>query len=116
MIKDIVVSHSHHNMEGVEKELIRKIARAPPKEAKRILEDESPQLEVTKSLLNILHNLVVVGSIPATRNKRAFFDDHADVVHDLLSPKKSLAWKKTVLLRDTSLLINIATACPFVDL
>lgn len=103
-------------MDGVDREAIREIANSIPSEVKAILKQESSQLEVTKSLLNILHNLVRVGSIPVEAYKRKFFEDHASIILELLSPKKSLRWKKQAFERHPIIVINIATSWPTVDL
>ena len=102
-------------MEGVEVDVIRKIARGTRAEAVTILQEEGAELKTTKSLLNILHNLVEVGSIPVTERKRAFFNERAQFVWELLSAKRSLAWKKRALEANIAVVINIATSCPIVD-
>ena len=103
-------------MEGVDKVALLEIAKAPVSEIKYIIQAEGPNLVVTKSLLNVLHNLILVGSIPVTTRKRAFFDQEAHLVAQLLSSSQSLAWKKRVLEANPSVALNIATSCPFVDL
>ena len=40
--------------------------------------------------------------------------EHSDLVLDLLSPKKSLKWKKRQLENHIPLVINIAASCPTV--
>ena len=79
---------------------------------KRQLQEESKDLEITKSLLNLLHNIVNMGSVPVSRSQKDFFDSHAGIVNELLSSKKSLQVKKKLLESNISLTINIAGSCP----
>jgi hypothetical protein len=103
-------------MEGVDTEIVKELAKSTRHEITVILGKESAQFEVTKTLLNILHNLVRVGSIPADKRKRKFFDDHSNLVLDLLSTRRSLKYKKKALARNPLVVINIATSWPTVDL
>jgi hypothetical protein len=103
-------------MDGIDREAIAGIVKSSPSEVKSIIKQESSQLEVTKSLLNILHNLIRVGSIPVEDYKRSFFDSHSELILDLLSSKRSLKWKKGTFERNPIVVINIATSWPTVDL
>lgn len=98
-------------MEGCVVERVAEISKVPRRQIKRIINSESDQLEVTKSLLNILYNIVIVGSIPPTTTQRAFFDNHSDLVFQLVSNSKALHWKKQALLENIPLVINIAASC-----
>ena len=87
-----------------------------PKLSKRkvltILTSEGSQRPVTKSLLNLLYNIVIVGSLPVSRLQKTFLDHHSDLVLDLLSSSKSLAWKKAALEANVKLVLHIAASCP----
>lgn len=98
-------------MEGCEVGRVSEISRIPRRQVKRIIESESDQLEVTKSLLNILYNIVIVGSILPTVSQRAFFNKHSEIVLELVSRSRPLHWKKQVLQESISLVINIAASC-----
>ena len=98
-------------MEGCAVGRVADITRVPRRQVKRILDSESDQLEVTKSLVNILYNIVIVGSVPPTETQRAFFDKHSDIVFQLVSRSKALYWKKEALRENISLVINIAASC-----
>lgn len=102
-------------MEGCAVGRVSEISQAPRRKVRRIIESESDLLEVTKSLLNILYNIIIVGSIPCTTTQRSFFDKNADLVLQLLSRARPLHWKKQALQENISLVINIAASCHTVD-
>ena len=101
-------------MDGCATDTISKIAQNPRKSVPLILKGESAGLEVTKSLLNLLYNAVIVGSLSVSLTQKAFFDENAASVRSLLSTGKSLAWKKELLTGHPALVINIAALCPTV--
>ena len=98
-------------MEGCAVGRVAEISRGPRQRVKRILDLESDQLEVTKSLVNILYNIVIVGSVPPTATQRTFFDKHSEIVFQLVSRSRALHWKKETLRDNISLVINIAASC-----
>lgn len=99
-------------MDGCSTDVISKIAQTPRKSVPLILKGESVGLEVTKSLLNLLYNAVIVGSLPVSLTQKAFFDQHSDLVRSLLSTSKSFSLKKALLTEHPALVINIAGLCP----
>lgn len=101
-------------MEGCAVDTVSRIPRVPRGGVKGIIQSESKQLEVTKSLLNLLENAIVVGSIPVSATQRAFFDANTVLILNLLSKRKSLTWKKAALAKNIALVINIAALCPTV--
>ena len=101
-------------MEGCDVEIISQILRVARPQVKKILKGESNKYEITKSLLNLLHNIVVVGSLPVSKTQRAYFDSNAELVLQLLSSSKSLTWKKSVFETNTPIVLNIAASCPTV--
>ena len=76
-----------------------------------ILRNESRQFEVTKSLLNLLHNIVLVGSVTVSQEQKEVIDKHADLVWLLLSKSKSLKWKRRALADNIDLVVCISS-CP----
>jgi hypothetical protein len=102
-------------MDGVDVDAIRKIQSSDRHQVKQILKGESRQLEVTKSLLNLVHNIVRVGSVPVSAHQRAFLDKNADLVLRLLNKKTSLKAKKDILESHPSLVLNIAASWHTVD-
>ena len=98
-------------MEGCSASRVAEISRVPKRQVKKILDSESDQLEVTKSLVNILYNIVIVGSIAPTSTQRAFFDKHSELVFQLVSKSRPLYWKKQELRENISLVLNIAASC-----
>ena len=97
---------------GCDAELISQLPRLPRPKVRQIIKNESPEREVTKSLLNLLENIIRVGSVPVSQTQKAYFDKHSEVVLHLLGSRKSIAWKKKVLEEDISLVLNIAASCP----
>jgi hypothetical protein len=100
-------------MDGCDAKVIAQIPRLPRGQVRQLLKRESSDLEVTKSLLNLLFNIVTVGSLPVTGTQKAFFDEHAGLVLELLG-RRSLKWKKEQLEKEIGLVINIAASCPTV--
>ncbi len=98
-------------MEGCDVQLISNILRIPRPKVRKLLQKESSELEVTKSLLNLLYNIVVIGSVPVSQTQKDYLDRHSDIVHDLLG-NRSLKWKKAALEKDPALVLNIAASCP----
>ena len=98
-------------MEGCAVGRVVEITTVPRRQVWKILDSESDQLEVTKSLVNILYNLVIVGSITPSPTQRVFFDKHSETVFQLLSLSRPLYWKKQELRENISLVIQIATSC-----
>ena len=102
-------------MEGCVVGRLSEIAQGTRRQVKKILDSESDQLEVTKSLVNILYNLVIVGSITPTPIQRTFFDKHSELVFQLVSKSRPLYWKKQELRDNITLVIHISTSCLTVD-
>ena len=100
-------------MEGVDIDRVCQILRTPRQKVIEILKSESDDLEVSKSLLNILYNLVTVGSLPTNREQKVFFDSQADTVRLLLDRRRSLQSKKETLEENIDLVIAIAASCPY---
>ena len=75
------------------------------------LRSESRELEITKSLLNVLHNIVVVQSIEVPKTQQDYFNKHEELVWYLLS-SNSLKSKKAVLENNHHLVACIAYSCP----
>ncbi len=101
-------------MEGCAVDLVSRLLQVSRPDVRRMLKNESRQLELTKSLLNLLHNIVIVGSVPVSPTQKAFFDAHSNLVLSLTSKSKSLKWKKDQLEKNVALVLNIAASCPIV--
>lgn len=78
---------------------------------KKVLKTESRNLEITKSLLNILHNIVNSGYIRIGYRKRKFFEDYTQTVLFLTSKKVSIVQKKKILLKNVAIISAIANTC-----
>ena len=101
-------------MDDFDLDLVTKIPNISRNEVLKLLHKESEQLPLTTSLLNLLHNIVIVGSVAVSESQKEYFDSHADLVLKLLNPKIDIFWKKRQLEKDISLVLNIATSCPTV--
>lgn len=101
-------------MEGCDVAVVSQILRVARPQVKKILKGESDKYEITKSLLNLLYNIVVVGSLPVSKTQRAYFDSNAELILQLLSSAKTVTWKKGVFENNTALVLNIAASCPTV--
>ena len=100
-------------MEGVDVTRVCQIVRTPRHKVKELLKAEGDDLEISKSLLNILFNLVTIGSLSTSREQKAFFDSRADTVRLLLDRRRSLQSKKETLEENIDLVIAIAASCPY---
>lgn len=98
-------------MEGCLCEVLSKFSTYSRIQIRDTLYSESRQLEITKSILNVLHNIVVVKSIEVTRTQKDYFDKKEQLVWELLSTK-SLKSKKTILESNPDLVACIAYSCP----
>ena len=101
-------------MNGCDVQAITRITRTPRTQVLKVLKTESPLFEITKSLLNLLYNAVIVGSLPVSQTQKDYFDTNSQVVRSLLDQSKSIKWKKDILTRNPALIINIASLCPIV--
>ena len=99
-------------MQGCDYKAIGLIRRTSTGRIGTLLKKEGPKRVLLKSLLNLLYNAIVVGSIPVSRIQKKILDDNREVVWQLLSHKTSLAWKKRLLIRHPDLVVTIAALCP----
>ena len=76
-----------------------------------VLDSESKRLEVTKSVLNVLHNIVQVRNITLTERQKANFANHSKVVKEIFK-RRQLRAKKHLLLKNPELVRLIAGSCP----
>jgi hypothetical protein len=67
--------------------------------------------ELTKSAINLLHNIVNTDSIPADTNTRQVLDRNESTVWLLLSPTKPLAYKHSLLENKPDVLLALAKTC-----
>ena len=77
----------------------------------QVLEGESERLEVTKSLLNVLHNIVNLRNIPLTPQQKLAFAEFTKPVCELLN-RRQLRAKKRILQANLGLVRLIGQACP----
>ena len=104
----------HSQMEAFDLKLVAKIPHLYRANILRLFRAESERLELTTSLLNLLHNIVRVGSVPVTATQKSYFNTHSKLVLKLLNRKVPIDWKKKELEKNISLVINIAASCPTV--
>ena len=98
-------------MEGCLCDVLSKFSSYSRAQIIHTISSESRELEITKSILNVLHNIVLVKSIEVTRTQKDFLDKEAELVWHLLS-KDSLKSKKAILESNPDLVACIAYSCP----
>ena len=98
-------------MDGCLCEVLTKFNTYSKSQIRHTIKSESRELEITKSLLNVLHNIIVVRSLEVTRTQKDFLDTKSEIVWYLLSGK-SVKSKKEVLEDNPELVACIAFSCP----
>lgn len=83
------------------------------------LRNESPRLEISKSLLNLLYNICIEKSIPISRRLKPQFKLYEPLVLQLLqgvsqtiNKTTSLVSKKQLLLANPAFVRLLSQACP----
>jgi len=99
-------------MEGLAYSQISRIPYLTRAQVSQLVQGESADKEVTKSLLNLLHNIIRVASVPVSLSQRQFFDDNSAIVLKLLNKSISLSWKKREFEQKPEFAIQIAASCP----
>lgn len=77
-----------------------------------VLQSESRHLELTKSLLNLIHNIVKVQSVEPTERQKQVFGHYEELVWQLLHPGLPLSTKKRLLEENVPLVVAVAESCP----
>ena len=94
------------------RQIVLRMRNASRAQIRLELRNESRAREVTKALLNLLYNIVVVGSVPISAAGKSFLDRNSAMVLALISKSRPLWWKKIQLMRLGSFVRVIAAACP----
>ena len=87
------------------------ISKSDDESVLQVLGNESRRLEVTKSLLNVLHNIVNVRSISLTEIQKSSFGKYSKTVKEIIKLRQ-IRSKKRLLLKNLELVRLIAAACP----
>ena len=98
-------------MDGIDFGAVRRLTNLGAQEVVRLLNDDK-DFRLTKSLTNLLYNIVSVGSVRVSRLQKEYFEQFTMPVLDLLSSKRSLLHKKKLLQRHPDLVFRIAESCP----
>ena len=99
-------------MDGCRSDILTSLAHATEEQIVVAIETETKYLEVTKSVLNVLYNIVSIGSIPISGATKSYLDNNSDLVLDLVSKSKPLWWKRQQLKRNPALAKIVAKTCP----
>lgn len=99
-------------MEHCLTEEIAALRRLSPQRVYFLLQSESKDHELTKSLLNLLHNIVVVQSLEPTLQQKLVFEEKEALVWQLLSPSTPISSKKRLLERNIDFVWAVAESCP----
>lgn len=97
-------------MDGCDQSLVSKIHRLPRSKVQSLFTSAKGD-ELAISLLNLLHNIVKVGSVQVSATQKAFFNENSELVLQLLG-RRSLAFKRQLLENNIDVVINIAASCP----
>lgn len=99
-------------MDGCDCLRVRRLARQTPQKVRQEIRSEGSDRPLTTSILNLLYNAVIVGSVATTLAQKRILDKNRALVWQLLSDYRSLAWKKRTLESNPSIVIAIASLCP----
>ena len=78
---------------------------------KLILKEDGQDFALTKSIINLLYNLISVQSIEASQSQRQVIEDKEDLVWQLLDPRIGIKSKKSLLLKNIPLVQVILESC-----
>ena len=106
-----MVTNSFGPMDGCLVKELSKFSTATNSQIKKTIKSESYELEITKSLLNLLYNIVKVGSVPVATTQKEYLDSHSDIVLQLLDKRVGLQKKKLLLEENIPLARNISATC-----
>ena len=98
-------------MEFVLVKTLRALAHFDDEAVQEALKRESQRLELTKSLLNLLHNICSTRVIKLSKTSKSQFAAYTGVVRQILSTE-SLKTKKRLLLGHPKLVKLVASQCP----
>ena len=100
-------------MNGCNVDAVKQLLKASLSKVKRLLHlDIGHEYILTKSLLNLLHNSVVVGSIATSVPQKLYFRKKINLVKKLLSKRTSLEEKREILGTNVALTLCIVSTCP----
>jgi hypothetical protein len=100
-------------MEGIVCSEVGALPRLSPERLRLILASEpSSNLTLTKSILNLLYNIVHVQSIRPSGGQKRVLEEHEELVWSLLDKRLPLHIKRQLLAEHVTLVIAIAESCP----
>lgn len=86
--------------------------RLSDRRLKLLLLSDTSRLELTKSIVNILYNIVHSRAAVTTAAQKRVLEQYETLVWQLLDPLHSLQQKKRILVNNTRLVKAIAQSCP----
>lgn len=98
-------------MEGCLRRELSAFALLPSARVRALLCSESKGLELTRSILNLIHNIVNIQSLEPTKRQKKVFEAHIEVIAQLLHKRLSLRKKKALLEANIELAIAAAASC-----
>ena len=99
-------------MDGCDSTVMNRLARMADHQAVAAIKGDSPDFRLTKSLLNLLYNTVVVGSVRYTRVQKEIIDTNKDLVWRLLDRNIPVARKRNLFARNPAFAVALAGICP----
>ena len=104
----------HLIMDGIVCSEVGALPRLSPERLRLILlsESSSSNMNLTKSVINLLYNIVHVQSIIPSGAQKRVLEEHEEIVWSLLDKRLPLHIKRQLLAEHATLVIAIAESCP----
>lgn len=99
-------------MEGCCLSIVKRIRSISRREISELLRGESEKHEVSKTILNILWNIVYSKALVLSDKNKANFQRHSALLRELSSKKTAFASKRHLLIKNPAAVKVIAQACP----
>jgi len=93
---------------SVDANSVCKIAHSSPESVRQLLREDSGDFPITKTIVNLLHNIRIVGSIPVTKAQKRYLNNQESVVAFLLNDQHSITKLRSKLVAHPKLVIFIA--------
>lgn len=99
-------------MDGCNSQLLHALKDLSDHQIHALLKTDAPDLVVTKSLVNLLYNLLVVQSVETPVHLHAAFESAVEAISGLLDVGRNLVQANRLLASNVPVVRLIAAACP----
>ena len=95
---------------------VKRLCKLSKAGVRKVLRSEGADLPITRSLLDLLFNIVYVKSLPQSETQAIFFANNKALVERLLkySTDRPPKWAKLIFETNTPLVYTIVDSCPTV--